>query len=240
MKRYLMILASLAACTDEAGGEAEPPRAEVTAFVRGRLAGSLTDANALHDQIAAGGHPTATSLGDLGHGVFLGTGDTGRPADEFVALDQWTTAEGATMLYGDPNFQAGFSQLFAEPVMPALYQRAHDWHQWGDLPSQDDSTPVWIMVVRGKLRSTNLEENRAAHDRVAAGFQAQAEAAGDIAHVPHIDVNDPRMFFNIDVATSREAHLATLQNPQFGEAFGALFEGQPDVAIYRSTDWYQW
>ena len=30
------------------------------------------------------------------------------------------------------------------------------------------------------------------------------------------------------------------RDPDFQQAFGALFESPPEVFIYHSTDWYQW
>ena len=61
-----------------------------------------------------------------------------------------------------------------------------------------------------------------------------------LAHVPHVGISDPRLFFNVDVSTNHEGMLAVLSNPEFQKQFGALFDAPPEVHIYRSTDWKQW
>lgn len=234
-----------AACTSSTkptatGPDAAPAAAAYSAYVHGRLAETdMAKAQAAHDQVAGGGEEAARAAGDLAHRVYLGTGAP-VPAveDEFLAIDEWQTLEGANAVYGDPNFQAGFSSLFAAPVAPELYRRRPDWHTWGDL--KPPSGTYWVMTVKGHLAKATEDENRAAHDAVASGFQAVAEQAGDVAHVPHVGIDDPRVFFNVDVSTSYEGLLAVLQNPDFGTAFGALFDAPPEVHLYRSTNWKQW
>ncbi len=240
------LLLAAACTTNKAASESPdapaPTTPAFTAFVHGRLAqADLAAARGQHDQVAGGGEAAAKAAGDTGHHVFLGTGEP-NPArlDEFVGLDEWGTLEGARSLYGDPNFQAAFSTLFAEPVTPELYKRRPDWHTWGDLKPPANGQPYWVMIVKGHLAQATEDANRAAHDAVASGFQTQAEQAGDIAHVPHLGIDDPRLFFNVDVSINHEGMLAVLMDPQFGQAFGALFDAPPEVHIYRSTDWKQW
>jgi hypothetical protein len=233
-----LLLVTAACGTDEP--EPLAPKLAFTAYVHGRLAqADLAAARSSHDQIAAGGEADARAAGDHGHHVFLGTGEpVAERLDTFLGLDEWETLEGAKSVYGDPDFQAAFSSLFAEPVAPELYRRRPDWHTWGDL--KPPAQPYWVMTVKGHLAQATEEANRAAHDMVAAGFQAQAEQAGDIAHVPHIGIEDPRLFFNVDVSINHEGMLAVLVDPQFQQAFGSLFDAPPEVHIYRSTDWKQW
>jgi len=246
MTKHLFWVAALAACGGSNPGadlRPTPPAPApdvpgVTAYVRGELRGG-TAAQALHDQIATGAEQSAAAAGDRGHHVFLGTGDLGAAKDELLALDEWLTADGAQSLYADPKFQAGFSQLFTAEVVPELYRRRPDWHTWGDLKPPIDG-PYWVMIVKGHLAQATEAENRAAHDAVAGGFEQVARAAGDVAHVPHLALDDDRVFFNVDVSTNYDGMIASLQNPEFQKAFGALFDAPPEVRIYRSTDWQQW
>jgi hypothetical protein len=234
MKRLVLVL-PLTACMSS-----DPaPQPAYSAYVHGTLAGDLTTAQQHHDQLAAGTEDVARKAGDQGHHVLLGTGepDPSR-VDEFLGIDEWTTLDGARATYGDPNFQASFSTLFAAPVAPELYQRRPDWHTWGDLKLPPDG--AWVMIVKGHLAKDTEEENRVAHDAVAAGFQDAAEQAGDIAHVPHLGIDDPRVFFNVDVSINHEGMLGVLTNPDFQQAFGALFDAPPEVHIYRVTNWKQW
>src|SRR5204863_2579708 len=97
--------------------DAKPSVPAFSAYVHGRLAkGDLAEAQAAHDQVAAGGEAPAKANGDDGHHVFLGIGQPVQiKLDEFLAIDEWQTLEGAQAVYSDPNFAAGFSSLFAEP-----------------------------------------------------------------------------------------------------------------------------
>jgi hypothetical protein len=237
-----LVFAACVASPAKPEGPQTPAAPAFTAYVHGRLAESdLAKAQTAHDQVAAGGEAAARGNGDQGHHVLLGMGEPDPSRrDEFLAIDEWTTLDGALATYGDPSFQAGFSSLFAQPVAPELFKRRPDWHTWGDLKLPSDGSAVWVMTVKGHLAKATEEENRAAHDAVAAGFQAQAEQAGDIAHVPHISIDDPRVFFNVDVSVNHDGMLAVLTNPDFQQAFGSLFDAPPEVHIYRATNWKQW
>jgi hypothetical protein len=241
--RQLLMIALVAACSSTPGAarpDSPPPRPAFTAFVRGTLAADLATSQSRHDELARGGQQAATDAGDLGHHVLLGTGETGRPKDELLALDEWHTAGGATAFYSDPGFQAGFSALFAEPVQPALFERHPDWYTWGGIEPPAGGGPYWVLIVKGHLAKATEAENRAAHDAVARGFEQAARASGDYAHVPHLALDDPRVFFNVDISTSHDGMLAVLGDPAFQQAFGALFDAPPDVQMYRSTEWHQW
>lgn len=237
----------LAACGSAPAPVAPPPPPKplpaYTAYVHGPLAQAddLASARAYHDKLAGGSEVAAHAAGDRGHHVLLGTGEpAGDNKDEFLALDEWLSLDGPRQVYGDPKFQTAFAGMFARPVAPELYQRHADWHTWGDLQPPPDGKPYWVMIVKGHLAKATEAENRAAHDAVAGGFEQAARAAGDIAHVPHLAIDDPRVFFNVDVSTSHEGMLAVLRDPKFQAAFGALFDAPPEVRIYRYTDWHQW
>jgi hypothetical protein len=245
MKRT-WILSSIvfaAACGTDAESPEQPGSPQFSAHIRGPLAETdIANAKTAHDNLVGATADDARAAGDVGHLVMLGTGESAGgpvPPDEFLAVDQWLTLEGATAVYGDPQFQAGFSSLFREPVMPTLFERRADWVRWGDI-TQSQGGEYYVMIVRGRLAKETEAENREAHDAVAGGFQEAAMQAGDIAHVPHLGVEDSRLFFNVDVSTSHEGLLGILQDPEFATQFGALFDGPPDVRIYKSTDWAQW
>jgi hypothetical protein len=240
MKRMLSIAVLLAACKPPEGPK-PPPVPRYTAYVHGALAkDDLAAAQADHDRLAGGSEAAAHAAGDRGHHVMLGTGEPIGMRDEFLALDEWLSLDGPRAVYGDPKFQAGFGALFAKPVAPELFQRRPDWHTWGDLQPPPGGGEYWVMIVKGHLAKATEAENRAAHDAVAGGFEAAARKAGDVAHVPHLSIDDPRVFFNVDVSTSHEGMLAVLQNPEFQKSFGALFDAPPEVHIYRATAWKQW
>lgn len=245
MTRMMMFTIFAAACgssTPKATPDAQSSPPAFTAYVHGPLAETdLAKAQAAHDSLVSASAAQAQAAGDKAHRVLLGTGEPApQRKNEFLAVDEWLTLEGARAVYGDPNFQAGFGALFAQPVAPELFRRRPDWHTWGNLEPPPGGGPYWFMVVKGHLAKATEEENRAAHDAVASGFQAAAEKAGDIAHVPHVSIDDPRVFFNVDVSTNHDGMLAVLSDPQFQQAFGALFDAPPEVHIYQATTWRQW
>jgi len=210
------------------------------ALVRGELfTDDLMMAQGLHDMIAMGGEEAATALGDFGHDAKLGTTLLGGTENTFLGLDQWDNLAGAEMLYADPKFGEAFAMLFAEPPVLELFERQDDWHGWGDLESGDGGDH-WFVVVRGTL-AADADESQELHDMVAAGGEADAMAAGDVAHVVWLGVHDSDdEFFAVDVWTDDTNIEAFYGNPKFQAAFGALFSAPPTVAVYRSTDWYQW
>ena len=211
------------------------------ALVRGTLyTDDLDEAQGLADALGAGGEDIATSLGDFAHDVLLGTPILGTAENEFLALDRWDNVEGMGTMYGDPDFQAGFAQLFAEPATLETFVTRPDWATWGDLESGDAHDPHYFVVVRGRLNTADLEQAQAMHDELALAAQELAEAAGDVAHVVHLGLDDPQEFMAIDVWTSATAMEAVYLDPDFQAGFAAIFEDTPYVGVYRSTDWYQW
>ncbi|MFK8004251.1 MAG: hypothetical protein AB8H86_32095 [Polyangiales bacterium] len=222
------------ATSPDAGGTSE-----FAALVRGTLfTDDLTAAQELHDPLASGGEEAAMALGDFGHDVHLGTTLLGTTENAFAALDRWTNLEGAMMFYGNPAFMEQFGMLFAEPPALELFERA-GWHEWGNMDVGDDIEPHYRVIVRGRLRApaADVQED---HDLVAMGGEAPAMAAGDMAHIVYLGVEDSREFLAFDIWNSDENIEAFYANPDFQAAFGALFESPPVVGVYASTDWHQW
>jgi quinol monooxygenase YgiN len=219
----------------------DDPAPSYTVHIHGPLAQSsdLAAAQAYHDNAAAVAEQSATAAGDWAHHVLLGTAYAGTLENEFLAIDRWHgKLADVQAFYADPQFQAAVAPLYAAPPSVRIYERREDWHSWGE--SGDEAGPYWFVTVEGRLAKDTVEANQEAHDAVANGFEAVANAAGDIAHLPHLAVDDPRAFFNIDVWGSEQGMLQTFADPNFQSVFLALFEGPPTVHIYHSTSWYQW
>lgn len=219
----------------------EEPVQEWGALVRGPLfTDDLAMAQATHDAVAMGGQADAEAAGDFGHDALLGTTMLGGVENEFLGIDQWTNLDGALAVYGDPKFQAAFGMLFGAKPSLELFAKRDDWHGWGSLDGGDGGDH-WYVVVRGRLAEEDLDVAQAGHDAVAMAGEEGAIALGDVAHVVWVGTpEDPQEFFAVDVWTDDAMIEAFYGNPKFGEAFGALFEGPPTVAVYGSTDWHQW
>ena len=93
--------------------------------VRGTLAGTPEEVQAQHDPIASGGEAAASALGDVAHVAYLGREDD----HEVLFVDVWTSDDAIEAFYGNPDFQAAFSTLFAAPPDVAVFE-SNDWHQW--------------------------------------------------------------------------------------------------------------
>jgi len=214
---------------------------EWAVLVRGELfTTDLAEAQTLHDGLAAGGEGAAKAAGDIAHDAFLGTDLLGTTPDAFVGIDRWTDLQGLGAFYADPEFAEAFDMLFsAEPVVEVFEHRS-DWHGWGDLDEGDALDERFFVVVRGHLAEADPAMAQAAHDAVAAGGEAQVKAAGDLAHVVFVGVEDPQEFFAIDVWPASEPIEAVYGDPEFQAAFGSLFDAPPVIGVYRSTDWHQW
>src|SRR6267142_5508139 len=104
----------VAGCGDKSVTPDAAPPATFTARIRGPLAAATVgDSKTYHDGVAKGGEPQANANGDFAHLVGLGISDLGTPLNEFLALDRWSSVDGANGLYGDPMFQAAFRPLFS-------------------------------------------------------------------------------------------------------------------------------
>ena len=213
---------------------------EYAALVRGKLASAdLGAAKAAHDQIAAGGEPSAKAAGNFAHNPLLGTTLLDSVENEFLSVDRWSDKTAMEAFYDDPNVQQAFGGLFAAPPSVQFFVYAPSWVGWGDLTSGKGSSPWYAHLALGVLKDTDTAKNKAAHDAVASGGKDPSIAAGNLAHVVFLGLHDERQFVAVDIWGKSDSIQAFYTNPQFVAAFGPLFESvtQP---VYHSTDWHQW
>ena len=223
-----------------AGGESASPM-EYAVLVRGPLfTADIDEAQAYHDTLASAGEQDAKALGDFGHDAMLGTSLLGTAENTFLGLDRWSDAQGLQTFYANPDFAEAFGMLFSAPPTLETFVHQPEWHGWGKLTSGDTADVHYFVIVRGHLAEADPDAARAAHDMVAAGGQEAAEAAGDQAHVVFTGLDEPREFLAIDIWHDDTNIEALYTNPDFGAAFGALFDSPPTLTVFRSTDWHQW
>lgn len=210
------------------------------AVVRGTLAGDDLEASqAAHDAFAMMGEASATAAGDFAHDVLLGTMILDSTENEFLAIDRWTDRDAMMALYADPNFAAGFLALFEEPPTIEYFELAPQWVSWGDMESGDAFDPYDFHFALGDLANDDEATNQTAHDMVASGGQDPALAAGNVAHVVFLGLEDRQRFLGVDIWQSDENIEAFYTNPAFVEAFGPLFTSV-EQPVFVSTDWHQW
>lgn len=94
----------------------------------------------------------------------------------------------------------------------------------------------YITVVRGKLKGTP-EEAKMGHDATVEKLSEMTRPMGAIGHRPHLNPQDPTQFLAIDTWNNLEGLQKFMSDPQVAEAFGQLFEGMPDVSVWKESDW---
>lgn len=111
----------------------------------------------------------------------------------------------------------------------------------------DDGDPAveGMVLVRGQLATGDLAAAQATHDAIAQQGEAAARDAGDIAHdvLLGTDLLDstPNEFLAIDRWTDLDAMVTFYADPQFQEAFSALFAAPPSVEFFvRAPAWETW
>lgn len=94
----------------------------------------------------------------------------------------------------------------------------------------------YITVVRGRLKGSPAEAQMA-HDGTVEQLSAMTRPMGAIHHKAHLNPKDPGEFLAIDTWNNIEGLQKFMGDPQVAAAFGALFEGMPDISIWAESDW---
>lgn len=94
----------------------------------------------------------------------------------------------------------------------------------------------YITVVRGRLKGSPAEA-KAEHDATVDQLSAMTRPMGAIGHRPHLNPKDPNEFLAIDTWNNIEGLQKFMGDPKVAEAFGALFDGMPDISIWAESDW---
>lgn len=96
-----------------------------------------------------------------------------------------------------------------------------------------------LVTIRGRLKDDPGAIQKI-HDGVTAATKEMALQAGDISHRVYLSAQDGRDFLGIDEWQSAEAVQAFSANPQIQEFFAQMFEGAPEVTIWRTAGWNEW
>ena len=95
----------------------------------------------------------------------------------------------------------------------------------------------YITVVRGKLKGDSQKAAQMAHDATVEKLSEMTRPMGALHHKAHLNPQDPMEFLAIDAWNNLEGLQKFMTDPQVAEAFGALFEGMPDVSVWAESDW---
>ena len=192
-----------------------------------------------HDALAKGGEESAKKAGDVGHDVFLGSGLLGSTPNDFLALDRWVDAANIEGFYSNPVFAEGFAKLITPKRAPEVFEKSTRLYSWGTLDEADGVSPHYWVFVRARFKEADPTKQQEGHDAAARGGEANARAAGDVAHVVFTGLKDPLDFLAIDVWTKPDGIAALYTDPDFQAALAPVFE-QVEVIVGQSSDFHQW
>jgi hypothetical protein len=95
----------------------------------------------------------------------------------------------------------------------------------------------YIVTVRGRLKATDPKEAQMGHDATVDRLSPIGRPLGSVGHMVFLNPQDPREFLAIDTWQSLEGlqkFMADAADP--GAAIAALFEGQPDIAMWGEAE----
>ena len=97
----------------------------------------------------------------------------------------------------------------------------------------------YTVTIRARLRDEPAAAKKY-HDEVTRATRDAAKQAGDLTHAVYLDPQDPKAFFGVDTWSTLEGIQKFAGSPQIRDFFGKLFDGEPDVHVWISSDWNQW
>jgi len=97
----------------------------------------------------------------------------------------------------------------------------------------------YIVTVRGMLKGTP-EQAKLVHNEIVAKTAALSKSMGNVAHHPHLNVQNGKEFFSIDRWDNLENIQKLYSDPNLAAEFGKLFEGMPDIAIWAESGWLEY
>ena len=95
----------------------------------------------------------------------------------------------------------------------------------------------YISVVRGKLKGADQKAAQKMHDATVEQLSAQTRPLGATGHNAYLNPKDGMEFLAIDRWNNLENLQKFLADAKVAEAFGQLFEGQPNISVWAASGW---
>lgn len=95
----------------------------------------------------------------------------------------------------------------------------------------------YITVVRARLKGDDIKASQKAHDATVETLSGMTRPMGATGHRAYLNPQKPMEFLAIDRWNNLEGLQKFMSDPQVAQAFGALFDGQPDITIWSESDW---
>lgn len=96
----------------------------------------------------------------------------------------------------------------------------------------------YIVTVRGNLKGGSQEAHKA-HDEIVAKVSPMGKSMGNTSHQAYLNVQNENEFIAIDYWDNLEGIQKLYSDPQLGEEFARMFDGQPEVTIWADSGWFQ-
>lgn len=98
----------------------------------------------------------------------------------------------------------------------------------------------FLVITRGRLKATTEAEADAAHKILFDKLSPIAKSLGNVGHLPFISARDGREVVVVDVWDRLETAEELMADPKTAEEMAVLFDGPPDVSIWRNPGWPQY
>ncbi len=95
----------------------------------------------------------------------------------------------------------------------------------------------YISVLRARLTGTDPKAAQKVHDATVGQLSSMTRPMGAVGHRAYLNPEKPMDFLAVDRWNNIEGLKKFLGDPKVAEAFGALFEGQPDISVWAESDW---
>ena len=96
----------------------------------------------------------------------------------------------------------------------------------------------YIVTVRGNLKGGSQEAHKA-HVEIVAKVSPMGKSMGNTSHQAYLNFQNENEFFAIDYWDNLEGIQKLYSDPQLGEEFARMFDGQPEVTIWADSGWFQ-
>jgi quinol monooxygenase YgiN len=94
----------------------------------------------------------------------------------------------------------------------------------------------YITIVRGRLKDTDQDAARDAHNAIVDALRPQSEPLGAVGHQAYVDPQDPMSFVAVDRWSNMDGLQQFLGNPNTQQRLGSMFDGAPEVSVLAERE----
>jgi hypothetical protein len=95
----------------------------------------------------------------------------------------------------------------------------------------------YVTIVSAKLKGADARAAQQMHDATVEQLSALTRPMGATGHRAYLNPQKPMEFLAIDRWNNLDGLQNFMGDARVAEAFGALFEGQPDITVWAESHW---